>query len=199
MSTTVTEAALPLFPLHTVLFPDGKLSLKLFEPRYLEMASACLKNQTLFGVCLIEEGREVGTAATVQRVGTAARLVEWDMPTPGVLQVTARGERRFRVLETWVEKNRLRRATVAWWPEPSSEPLTPADQTLVELLRDLQAKVGTDYYFGEPRWSDAAWVGARLVEVLPLPLAEKQALLEAQAREQLNRLRDWFQHSTNVN
>ena len=51
---------LALFPLNTVLFPGGRLPLRIFETRYMDMAKACLKDGTPFGVCLIVAGKEVG-------------------------------------------------------------------------------------------------------------------------------------------
>ena len=58
---------LPLFPLHTVLFPGGRLPLRIFEQRYMDMAKACLKDGSPFGVCLIREGEEVGAPAVPRR------------------------------------------------------------------------------------------------------------------------------------
>jgi Lon protease-like protein len=81
-----------------VLFPGGRLPLRIFEQRYMEMAKACLRDGTPFGVCLIRDGAEVGAAATPMEVGTLAKIESWDMPQLGVLQVSALGERRFRIL-----------------------------------------------------------------------------------------------------
>ena len=61
---------IPLFPLHTVLYPDGQLPLRIFEPRYVDMVSKCLKNNMGFGVCLIKQGAETGPAATCFNIGT---------------------------------------------------------------------------------------------------------------------------------
>ena len=54
----------PLFPLNTVLFPGGPLPLRIFEPRYLDMISACMKDDAPFGVLLIRDGAETGPATT---------------------------------------------------------------------------------------------------------------------------------------
>src|SRR5262249_50490638 len=69
---------LPLFPLNTVLFPGGRLPLRIFEQRYMEMEKACLRERSPFGVCLIREGREVGAPAIPADVGTLARIGTWD-------------------------------------------------------------------------------------------------------------------------
>src|SRR6185503_19497144 len=75
---------IPLFPLNTVLFPGGRLPLRIFEQRYMDMAKACLRERTPFGVCLIREGREVGTPAIPADIGTLARIAAWDMPQLGL-------------------------------------------------------------------------------------------------------------------
>ena len=58
------EAAvhMPIFPLGSVLFPGGTLALKIFERRYMDMATACLKSGSSFGIVLIRSGAEVGDA-----------------------------------------------------------------------------------------------------------------------------------------
>ena len=65
-------ASLPLFPLNTVLFPGGLLPLRVFEARYMDMTRECLKAEQPFGVCLIKDGKEVGTPANPEPVGTLA-------------------------------------------------------------------------------------------------------------------------------
>ena len=49
---------IPLFPLGAVLLCGGKLPLRIFEPRYLDLVGRCLKTDTGFGVVLIRAGRE---------------------------------------------------------------------------------------------------------------------------------------------
>ncbi|MEM9207821.1 MAG: LON peptidase substrate-binding domain-containing protein, partial [Pseudomonadota bacterium] len=87
----------PLFPLRTVLYPGGPLPLRIFEARYLDMISNCLKTESPFGVLLIREGAETGPASTYE-VGTLARITDWYQGSDGLLGVTAIGERRFRLL-----------------------------------------------------------------------------------------------------
>jgi len=135
-----------------VLFPGGRLPLRIFETRYMDMAKACLKDGTPFGVCLILEGHEVGEPALPAAVGTLARIEKWDMPQLGLLEIVARGGERFRILERRVEKNGLSRARV--------ELLAPET--------DAEARGSLAYC-------------ARLVERVPLPLGLQQELLELDA------------------
>ena len=144
-----------------MLFPGGRLPLRIFEARYMDMARTCLKDGSAFGVCLIREGAEVGAAATPVDVGTLARISSWDMPQLGLLEVTAVGGQRFRILERRVEKNGLARARV--------ELLAPDT--------DAEAPGSLAYC-------------ARLVERMPLPLGVQQELLELDdAAARLERIR----------
>jgi len=178
----------PLFPLNTVLFPGGRLPLKIFEQRYMDMAKVCLKEGSPFGVCLIRAGGEVGEPATPADVGTLARITAWDMPQLGVLEVVALGVRRFRIKDRRVQPDGLGRASIEPLPddEDSAIPATcAACVTLLERVIERQPA-----FFEPPlRKDSSSWVSSRLAELLPLPLSAKQELLElADARARLERL-----------
>jgi Lon protease-like protein len=176
-----------LFPLNTVLFPGGRLPLRIFEQRYMDMAKACLRDGVRFGVCLIREGREVGPAIPAD-VGTLARIGAWDMPQLGLLQVTAHGEQRFRILERRVQADGLAMGSIELLPQDDDASIPENCVACVKLLeRVIEQQAG----LLEPphRLDSASWVSSRLAELLPLPLPAKQELLElADARERIERL-----------
>ena len=166
-----------LFPLQTVLFPGGRLPLRIFEQRYMGMAKRCLRDQTPFGVCAIREGAEVGAPAVPADVGCTARIGEWDMAQLGVLEVVAHGESRFRILERRIERNGLQVARVELLPAEQDAPVPEACAACVRLLERVIEQHGA--LLPAPHKLDSsAWVSARLAELLPLPLAAKQELLE---------------------
>ena len=173
---------LPLFALNAVLFPGGRLTLRIFEQRYMEMAKVCLRDKQPFGVCLIREGAEVlapggSDPAIPVEVGCLARISTWDMPQLGLLQVMAIGEQRFRILERRVQADGLARGSVEVLPEESDAPIAESCAQCVKLLErliDQQASLFEPPY----RLDSSVWVSARLAEVLPLPLSAKQELLE---------------------
>lgn len=175
MATVAAE--LPLFLLHTVLFPGGRLAVRVFEKRYFDMVTACLKSERPFGACMIRRGSEVGAAAEPQEIGTLAEIVQCDLEQPGILQVVARGTQRFRIRSYEVRKDQLLVAHVEVLPEASG-PMPEHHRRLVTALQHVLEQAGETGYFPPPRWADAAWVSGRLVELLPLPLGLKQALLE---------------------
>jgi uncharacterized protein len=166
-----------LFPLGTVLFPGGRLPLRIFENRYMDMAKACLREDAPFGVCLIREGHEVGEPALPEAVGCTARIAAWDMPQLGVLQVVARGERRFRILERRVQPDGLARARIELLAEVADAPLDEGD-LCVRVLRKALETAGEGIVEPPLRYDSADWVSARLAELLPLAPASRQRLLE---------------------
>ena len=177
-----------IFPLNTVLFPDGVLQLKVFEQRYIEMTKACLRDEQPFGVCLIREGHEVGTAAVPEPVGCLATIESWDMPQLGMFQLTCRGGERFRIRELRAAPNHLISAAVE--PIPPDDGAQEVEPLCREVLQAIIEKVGAERFPAPLRLDDAAWVGYRLAEVLPLEARAKQELLElTDAGRRLARLR----------
>jgi Lon protease-like protein len=177
----MAEAALhdlPLFPLNAVLFPGGVLPLRVFEARYMDMTRECLKRDHPFGVCLIREGKEVGTPAQPEGVGCLAHITSWDMQQLGLLQLRTRGGQRFRVLESIVAAQGLLRARVELLPNEEDAEVPVQFTALPDLLRLVVAD-RSEAVFAEPHeYGSASWVGYRLSEILPVPLAAKQKLLE---------------------
>ncbi len=174
---TALPERLPLFPLKTVLFPGGVLPLRVFEARYMDMITRCMRADAPFGVCLIAAGEEVGEAAVPHPVGTEARIERWDMEQAGVLELLVRGGRRFRVVDHELERDGLLVASVYWLEEPPVEPVPAAQSELLPLLRSIVDELG-DRLPPPHHFDDAAWIGARYVELLPIPLLAKQRLLE---------------------
>lgn len=185
MSATDRTLTLPIFPLHTVLFPGGLLPLRIFEQRYLDMTKACLRDGTPFGVCLIQEGTEVGTPAMPTDVGCEASIVEWEMPQLGIFHLVARGERRFRLLSTRTESSGLLLGDVLPLdPEPAVA-VSERHARCVGVLQQLAERVPEARVPTPHRFDDATWVSYRLAEALPIDRFEKQRMLvtnDAEAR-----------------
>jgi uncharacterized protein len=154
----------------------------------MDMAKTCLKDGSPFGICLIREGAEVGKPAIPAEVGCMARIAEWDMPQLGVLQITARGERRFRILERRVQPDGLARASIEVLGEDSDAEVPQTCSGCVKLLERV-IEQHPSLLERPHRLDSCSWVSSRLAELLPLPLEEKQALLELDdARARLERL-----------
>lgn len=188
---------LPLFPLNTVLFPGGVMPLRIFETRYLDMVSACLRADTGFGVVTIHQGKEVGSQPiSLHPIGTLARIVDFDPLDDGLLGITCLGVQRLRMVGHRVQPDQLLLGQVQWLPDDPQQLPLPAHEPLVRVLRDLLESEELAFYnrFITPDWEDAAWVGNRLAELLPLPLQVRQGLLEmTDSRRRLDILLAIFQ------
>ena len=181
MRNDLTE--LPLFPLRTVLFPDGVLPLRVFEPRYLDMISRCMRESTGFGVVLIREGSEARLPGQEQTpdifdIGTEARIVDFNQADNGMLGIVARGERKFRVRDTSEQKDHLLVAQVEFLPEESPGELLPEHANLVEVLQELTRHPLVQRLNVEVDFAQARSVSFRLADLLPIEPEIKQALLQ---------------------
>ena len=147
-----------------MLFPGGRLALRIFEARYMDMAKVCLRDGAPFGVCLIREGAEVGAPATPFEIGTLAKIAQWDMQQLGLLHIVAEGGERFRILERRSQPDGLQRATIEILPGKPGDaeawqlgdqlplPLAlrqallelPDGDARLQLLRDIARRVSSE-------------------------------------------------------
>ena len=168
-----------LFPLSIVLFPDGPLPLRIFETRYYDMVRRCMRESKGFGVVLIREGHEVGTQDTdFADVGTMAEVTDFHQLSDGLLGLSCVGRRRFRILERRRQSDGLNIGEVALIEAEPTLPVPPRHARLATLLSSVLPQLGEVYANIDMRLDDAAWVGHRLAEILPIPLADKQRYLE---------------------
>jgi uncharacterized protein len=169
--------SIALFPLNIVLFPGGPLPLRIFETRYVDMVRSCMRGDQRFGVVLIREGSEVGPAETVE-VGTMARVIDFHQLSDGFLGLSCIGEERFRILTRSRQADGLNLAQVEWMPAEPKVGVPARHARLAELLRSVLPQLGEVYTGMAMHLDDAAWVGFRLAEILPMVPADKQFCLE---------------------
>jgi Lon protease-like protein len=133
---------IPLFPLGTVLFPSGRLPLQIFERRYVDMISKCLREGTGFGVVWIRRGTEVAEASVTNLdlgdYGTMATIVDWDQLSNGLLGITIEGAERFHIDEVWREDSGLNMARVDVEPRPDSVEIPEDGRSMIDVLAGLQ-------------------------------------------------------------
>ncbi|MDH5230518.1 MAG: LON peptidase substrate-binding domain-containing protein [Gammaproteobacteria bacterium] len=186
---------IPLFPLHTVLFPGGPLQLKVFEPRYTDMISQCMKTNSQFGISLIREGKEIGEPASTYEIGTMAEITDWTMRDDGILGVSVVGGHRFKINDQASQSNNLVMADIEYFDEEIESEVPDDFQPLVDLLHDCMEQY-KDRYAGLPiEYNNSSWVGYRLAEFLPLRLPQKQYFLQLNnPLQRLERLGDVLEH-----
>jgi hypothetical protein len=176
--TAIAKIAIPIFPLHTVLFPYGTLPLRIFEPRYLEMVSDCMKTEQGFGICLIRSGSEIGKAAETYETGTLSEITYFNQQSDGLLGITASGKQRFHIIATEIRPNQLTIAEVELIPNEGATPIPEKYASAVDILKRIFENLGYPFAKIEKHYDDASWVGCRLAEFLPISLEQKQYLLQ---------------------
>ncbi|PPU77624.1 MULTISPECIES: LON peptidase substrate-binding domain-containing protein [Xanthomonas] len=194
LPSTADTSALPLFPLHSVLLPGAAMGLRVFERRYLDLVRDCGRNGTRFGVCLILEGNEVGVPATPAAFGTEVRIEDFDVGADGVLVLRLRGMRRFHVQRSRIRDNGLVVGDVAWCdPDPDDE-LRPEHALLSTVLERMLEQAGGEFASVGPGLLDqAAWVGWRLAELLPLTEQQRLSLLQVgDPHQRLDNVLEWM-------
>jgi len=185
---------IPLFPLHPVLFPGGRLPLQIFEPRYLDMVVRCMRDGLPFGVVLIRRGADARLSRDASQpeifdVGTEAEIVDFNQLSNGRLGIVVRGARKFRVRSIREAPDHLLIGEVDILPDEPLVPIGGEYEELVDILRELIQhpliqKLGLEIAF-----DDARSVGYRLAELLPIEPEIKQSLLKLQwPRERLQEL-----------
>jgi Lon protease-like protein len=182
-----------LFPLNTVLFPGGGLPLRIFETRYIDMVSRCMKGVQGFGVCLIQEGHEAGKTK-MHRVGTLAEIGDWNRGEDGLLNILAQGTQRFRVGSTRIQADGLNLGDIELLPNDALLPVPEAQKQLPEILRQVLQQLEADQ--NQVDYADAGWVGNRLAEVLPISMLQRQYLLESEPVKRLEILQTLVQSLT---
>jgi hypothetical protein len=189
LATALTLQSLPLFPLGTVLFPGGVLPLRIFEVRYLDMIKRCHRAGAPFGVVSLTQGTEVRQPGSGREafadVGTLATIEALEQPRPGLLMIRAVGQQRFRIRASDQLKHGLWVADVerlqADQPVPVPQDLQSTSAALAKVIQSLQEKsLPEDQMPMQAPWhlDDCGWVSNRWCELLPMPVALKQRLMQ---------------------
>ncbi len=191
---------IPLFPLSVVLFEGGRLPLRIFEPRYLDMISERMRGNSPFGIVLTRSGVEpvagddapagAGAAAEIFEVGAEARVVDFNALDGGLLGIVVEGGCKFRIHKTWEQEDRLLRGLVETLPAEPAGTLGEADQPLIDILKALLKHPMVEKLGLEVDFEDAGAVSRQLAQLLPVEPEIKQSLLQlGSPTERLNELR----------
>lgn len=181
-----TKRHIPLFPLGTVLFPDGVIALKIFEARYLDMIKRCLRENTEFGVVSIVKNTESyqdDISLSFSKIGTLAQIEDFDPVQPALYMTKSFGTQRFRIVNCNQESNGLWMGDVELLENDPHAPIPQEYQKVSELLGQIISVIQSEDLLGEAPFKrpfkidDCGWVSNRLAELLPLSLAQKNHLL----------------------
>ncbi len=173
---------LPLFPLSAVLLPGGRMGLRIFERRYLDLIRNTLRNQQSFGIVwLAEGGAEVlkpgERQATLALIGTEAHIADWDQLPDGLLGVVVEGRRRFQLVSARQDETGLYVGSVRWVIEAEDVPLPPHSSELHDLLQQLGDHPHVQRLGMQLNVETAGALANSLAQLLPLPAADAYQIL----------------------
>ena len=166
----------PIFPLRTMLFPDSRLPLRIFEPRYIDMVSKCMKDSLEFGVILSRESNDPKMFETYN-IGTMAKIIDWEQGNDGLLGITAIGTNKFKLLGMNKQEDGLNIGDVEIIEREGDFKPTENFSNLVSLLKAILDDINL-YNDDEKKLESASWVSYRFAEILPLKFEDKQKCLE---------------------
>ena len=185
-NVNATPKKIPLFPLGTVLFPDGVIALKIFEARYLDMIKQCLREKTVFGVVSViknPDSHEENLSSYFSKVGTLAQIEDFDPVQPALYMTKSFGTQRFTLLNSQQEANGLWMGEIALLENDPITPIPEEHHKAVKLLDEIISVIQSqdlldDAPFKKPfKVDDCGWVSNRLAELLPISLIQKNHLL----------------------
>ena len=185
-NSTLTRSKIPLFPLGTVLFPDGVIALKIFEARYLDMIKQCLREKTEFGVVSIiknSDSNKEDVSLYFSEIGTLAQIEDFDPVQPALYMTKSFGTQRFKLLSSQQEANGLWIGEIALLENDPVTPIPQEHQKAAKLLDEIISVIQSqdlldDAPFKKPfKVDDCGWVSNRLAELLPISLIQKNHLL----------------------
>lgn len=186
---TVALMNVPLFPLNSIVLPRGRIPLQLFEPRYIDMLTRCLKEDRGFVVVLLQEGGEAGRTSAFYDVGTYVRIIDFQQLDNGLLGITVEGESKVSVVRSWQQEDGLNVGDVECLIEEAESEVPERFGELPSVLKALFRHPVIRDLNMDIDYGDARDVGWRLTELLPLDKQEKQKLVELQdPLERLSRL-----------
>ena len=167
---------LPIFPLRTILFPDSKLPLRIFEPRYIDMVSRSMRENSEFGIILSRESTDPKMFETYD-TGTLAKIIDWDQGGDGLLGITTIGTQKFRLKELNKQEDGLNIGSIERIEKEGDYKPLKEFTHLVELLEAILDDVNI-YDENEKNFDSASWISYRFAEILPLRVEDKQKCLE---------------------
>ena len=176
--------SLPLFPLQAVLFPEGLLKLRVFEARYLDLATLCLRTGAPFGVVCILDGSEVRHAGDkptrFEAIGVLAHVRDLDAEQAGILTLRCQGSQRFTLAAPAQRGDGLWLAQAQVHADDDRQAVPPEQSACAKALADAftaLAAHGHEQFPLPHRLDDAGWVANRWCELLPIAMAAKQRLM----------------------
>ena len=172
----MSDQGVPIFPLRTILFPGSKLPLRIFEPRYLDMVSRCMRSNIEFGIVLSRKVPQPGMLETYA-TGTLATIIDWNQGNDGLLGITTLGTNKFELLSMIKQEDGLNIGDIRIVEKEEDFKAPSNFDNMINLLEAILEDVDL-YHERDKFFESASWVSFRFAEILPLKIEDKQKCLE---------------------
>tara|TARA_B100001013_G_scaffold192345_1_gene116172 strand:+ start:17 stop:604 length:588 start_codon:yes stop_codon:yes gene_type:complete len=172
----MSDQGVPIFPLRTILFPGSKLPLRIFEPRYLDMVSHCMRSNIEFGIVLSRKVPQPGMLETYA-TGTLATIIDWNQGDDGLLGITTLGTNKFELLSMTKQEDGLNIGDIRIVEKEEDFKAPSNFDNMINLLEAILEDVDL-YHERDKFFESASWVSFRFAEILPLKIEDKQKCLE---------------------
>ncbi|MFT5839442.1 MAG: Lon protease-like protein [Flavobacteriales bacterium] len=170
---------IPLFPLSAHLLPGGRMSLRIFEPRYVRMVKEACASDKGFGICMVNSQGDKDKNQHIYPIGTFAKVIDFDLLEDGFLGVIVEGGKCFNILTITTESDELRLGECQWideWPAQTADhSISPIDEKLIEIFDNYPE---LQMLYQNPKFNDPIWVIYRWLELLPVNVEQKQHFLQ---------------------
>ena len=167
----------PIFPLKSIVLPGGVFPLRIFERRYLDMVTKCIKEDTGFCIALVQKEDRNKYIDQVYEIMSYVEITDWNKLEDGILGISVEGKSLAKVKKCELNKDNLLIGQVDI-VKPEKEFMVPQKyQLLSKFYRKIYPGIKDYIDFKRERYADASWVGYRLTECLPLDLQTKASLI----------------------
>ncbi|MBT1452283.1 LON peptidase substrate-binding domain-containing protein [Glaciecola sp. XM2] len=171
----------PLFPLSSHVLPEGRMALRIFEPRYTRMVKEVCESDGGFVVCMINHSGDKSNNTHIFPLGTYCKVIDFDILDDGLLGVTIEGKHCVAINDVETQFDDLRVATcepsTIWTCESLIEDLSPMNDRLREIFEKYPEV--SDLY-DTTKFDDPVWVVNRWLELLPVDAEQKQHFMAQQ-------------------
>ncbi|WP_395341037.1 LON peptidase substrate-binding domain-containing protein [Ningiella sp. W23] len=180
----------PLFPLSSHILPEGRMALRIFEPRYTRMVKEVCEADTGFVVCMINSSGDKTNNTHIFPLGTFCKVIDFDILEDGLLGVTIEGQYCVSInnIETQYDELRIGQCTTCpdWHCESDPEELAPMTERLIEVFERYPE---VSKLYDNAKFDDSVWVVNRWLELLPVGAEQKQHFM---AQRDCNRIVEYL-------
>ncbi|WP_339723955.1 LON peptidase substrate-binding domain-containing protein [uncultured Paraglaciecola sp.] len=173
------EFTVPLFPLSAHLLPGGRMSLRIFEPRYVRLIKEACIADTGFGICMLNSQGDKNKNEHIYPIGTYVKIIDFDLLEDGILGVTVEAQKCFKIASITTEDDDLRIGRCQWLDVWEGKPLKHTMAGLSDRLKEIFDKYPEQkLLYLNPQFNDPIWVIYRWLEIVPVNAEQKQHYLQ---------------------